>query len=593
MSAFAMAWDRAGGPVAPGVRDAISRRLEGSGRRRVRERSGPAWAAWIAQDDWAPGAEDALPLDLGGWRGTGALRLDDRPALAARVRDRAGPGAEDDASLAWRAFAAWGDEAPSRWIGDYALAVLAPEGDRLIATRGTLGILHCFYAVAGPLVLVADDPRWLLGIDGIDLTLDEQAVAEYLGTGELVTPTLSFRRGIRRVPAAHSVRFDRDGAIRTWRQWELPTPTSASTVPEREVVDGFREVVGRAVGDRLRGRGATILLSGGLDSPLLAATARAVRPGAELSAITVSWRRLLPADDEAEWAARAASRLAIPHEVVEMDPAEGFVDEPAFWTPEPTSDLDARLWRAFSRRLAAKAPVAFLGDDLDTLLSPSTLLDQLRTDGIVATLRRWSAYRRSTGRRPWIGLRRSFGSIERLRDRRWRRPPGWLRPGLVSRHPLPDVPAARPHPTRPLVARALAQPLWESTLWDDAPQTSGASVQLLLPFMDPRVITYCLSVASVPWCQEKYLVRAALRGAVPDALVERPKQPLDSYFEARVRTWRAFGARRPLPAAVDAWVDLRRWEQAMSETASAEEVLAAWRVLELSRWLGQPASEEG
>ncbi len=583
-----MVWHRGGGPIPDEVRDAIARRLGRDGGGHVRERGGPEWMGWIAQDGWAPGAEDGLPSDRGGWRGTGSLRLDDRGSLAERLRDRVGEGAEDDAALAWRAFAAWGDRAPAHWIGDYAIAALAPAGDRLIAARGTVGVLPCFYAVAGPMIVVADDPATIAVVEGVDLTLDERAVAEYLGTGDLLTPTVSFRRGIRRVPAAHTVRFDRGGGIGLTRHWDLPTPAIREARREDEVVDGFREVVARAVRDRVRGPAATILLSGGLDSPLLAATARSAVPAGVIRATTVSWRRLLPDDDEAEWASMVARRLGLPHEIVEMDPVADLTDDSPLWTPEPSPEVEPRLWREFSRRLAARAPVALLGDDLDTLLSPAPLADQLRVEGLVTTMRRWRAYRRATGRRPWVGLGRSSGTLERARDRRWRRPPSWLRSELLRRNPYPDVPEARPHPTRSLAARALAQPLWESTLWSDAPPISGAPVHMLLPYMDPRVIEFCFALPSVPWCQRKHLARAALRGLVPEAIVERPKRPLQGYYEARAEAWRGIARPRPLPAAVDEWVDVAQWERVMAGAGSADEIFAAWRVIEFSRWLAQP-----
>lgn len=115
---------------------------------------------------------------------------------------------------------------------------------------------------------------------------------------------------------------------------------------------------------------------------------------------------------------------------------------------------------------------------------------------------------------------------------------------------------------------------------------SGAEVAVLLPFMDPRVISFCFSLPSVPWLQRKHLLRRAMRGSLPTELLERPKSPLTGYSAARVRVWRELGAAAALPAAVEEWVDLELWRAALT-SPDADETVAAWRVLELSRWLAQ------
>ncbi len=381
--------------------------------------------------------------------------------------------------------------------------------------------------------------------------------------------------------------IQRDGTRRLSRHWALPAPEERRETPSGEVIEEFNEVLGRAVADRLRGPRASLLLSGGLDSPALALAARRNAPAVALTAITHSWRALLPADDEGEWAALAAKAAGLAHRVTEMAPDCGFVDAGTYRTPEPSIDPEPGVWRAAAAELASVAPVALLGEDVDTLLFPTTLVDQLRSSGLVRTWQRWRAFRTETGARPWVGLRRSSGAIERWRDARARRAPAWVDRSLLSRHPFPDVLPGRLHPARALAARALSQPIWENSLWDESPAMSGAAVQVLLPYMDPRVITFLFSLPSVPWAQRKHLMRSVLRGAMPDALVARPKTPMAGYYEARVRQWRRLGATADPRSPMGSWVDLRKLK-AILANGTADEVFAAWRVIELARWLAQP-----
>lgn len=549
-------------------------------------------AAWHWPGLWAPGAEDSLPLDLDGWTGSGVLRLDDRAALVARLLHAGCPGPDDDATLAWRSFRAWGDEAARHWIGDYAVAAVSPERDRLVVSRGVTGVRSCFHVSIDGTECVSDDLALLAALAGTSGHPAEQAVVEFLRFGYLATPTLTFHAGITRIPAAHTLVVRRDGARRIERHWHLPEPGTRHDISEADVVEGFREVLGAAIADRLRGPRATVLLSGGLDSPTLAVVARDACPQVAIEGITVSWARLFE-DGEAGFARMAAVATGIDHEVWEHAPDDSLFDETPFCSPEPLSDPEPRLVRARAARLATHAPVALLGEDVDALLTPLPLAAQLRLDGVARTIRAWRDFHRLTGARPWIGARRSIPWLERWRDRRTMRPPRWLRPDVAGSHPVPDVPPGTPHPSHALAARSFLQPIWDATCWLDDPRMSGADVVVLLPFMDPRVIRFCLSLPSVPWLQRKHLLRRAMRGHLPTALLERAKSPLGEYASARVRVWREGGGVSRLPKAVDgsvaSWVDVALWRRTL-DSVVAEDVMSAWRVLELSRWLQQPTS---
>jgi asparagine synthase (glutamine-hydrolysing) len=610
MSGFLLCWHRGGDPIAPDViRHAAAHRAPGSDaapRSLVRGDVG----AWHWPGEWAPGAEESLPLERSGWIGSGTLRLDDRVSLAARLRDKGFVAhGSADALLAWDSFAVWGEGAPRRWIGDYALAVVRETRERMVVARGVTGVRACFHASLGALECVSDDLGLLVRLAGGRGEPPPEAVAEYLRHGQLVSPRLTFHRRITRVPTAHTLIVERDGRQRLERHWTFPAPAIVHDRSDDEVFEEFRCVVRAAVRDRLRGPSAALLLSGGLDSSALAVEASAL-VDVRVRAFTASWERLIE-DDEGTFARAVAAATGLEHEVVAYAPAEGIsfsVDEAsaaayAFITPEPEPDVEARVWRAQAARLARKAPVVLNGEDVDALLMPPPLLAQLRREGVGATVGAWRAYHRATGRRPWIGLRRSIPGVEAWRERRGAAAPKWLlaasarlgagtrlRSGTATRRSLGAPSGAdefAQHP-RAQSIRALTRPMWDATCWLDDPGMSGADLVVLLPFMDPRVIEFCFALPPVPWLQRKHLMRSAYHERLPQAVVERGKTPLQGYYGARVRSWRMAGADAPLPVAVDEWVDMKRWRAALARTDDADAVFAAWRVLELSRWLAQP-----
>lgn len=542
-------------------------------------------ACWHWPSEWAPGAEDRLPLEQQGWIGSGVLRLDDRASLERRLADRGIDGARDDASLAWRSLRTWGEEAPRAWTGDFALAAVAPSRDRLVVARSAIGIRACFLATIGTVNCASDDLSLLVELGGGRREPLAEAVGEYLRFGQLMTPTLTFHRGVQRIPSAHTVVVHRDGTASCRRHWDLPTPAIRYGVAASEVLDEFRSVLDAAVADRLRGPRAQLLLSGGLDSPTIAFAARRAAPAVRVRAFTVDWSRLL-VDDEVAFARIAATAAGMEHDVAVYAPDEGLTGGAAFHTPEPVPDSEPRVWLAQSAYLAQHAPIALLGEDPDTLLAAMTFTEQLGVDGVQRTAAAWFEFIRATGRRPWLGARRSVPALERWRDRRQSRAPSWLRTPYAGMGAA-STSYGTPHPTRERAARALRHPLWDACAWLDDPAMTGVDLTVLLPFMDTRLIHFCFTLPALPWLQRKHLLRSALRGALPDALVDRPKTPVSGYYEARVEVWRRLGAPAPLPAAVDEWVDRDRWKRTLATARDPDDVYAAWRVLELSRWLAQ------
>jgi len=577
MSRFLTYWRRDGAAVPPDLHAAASA-VQAPGVRSL-DQGDVVARHWPSA--WAPGAEEALPLAREGWVGSGVLRLDDRHTLAARLRDAGADGAADDATLAWRALGAWGIDAPSRWIGDVVLAVVAPRRERLVVARSGVGVRSCFHRTVSGVECVSDDLALLVSL-GESPALDEVAVHEYLRAGFVISATRTFHRGITRVPPWHTLVVERDGSARQFTHRELPAPAIVHGRTESEVIEEFRGVVRLALTDRLRGPRASVMLSGGLDSPTLAVEARRATPATHLTAVTFAWSAML-GEAEARFARLASAAARIGHDVIEFAADAALRPEVPFVSPEPLPDPEPLLWRQQASRLAAVAPVALLGEDMDALLAPATLFEQVRTDGIVRTARTWLAQGAQARQHPWIGARRWFessGSMEMADPP----PPPWLRAKANAERTRP--PLAR-HPTRALAGAMLRHPIWDATCWLDDPRMSGSDVVVLLPFMDPRVMEFCFALPSVPWLQRKHLLRRAMRGVLPDALLERAKTPLRGYVEGRVAAWRAMASPRDVAAGVAEWVDLDRWRDVLA-TGEAESVHAAWRVLELSRWLSQP-----
>ncbi len=602
MSGFLLWWWRdasaaeptAGAPdgrFAPGVVRAAVARLTPRGPEGQRVvRTADALAIHTAFTD-AVGAEDDLPLERDDLLLAADLRLDDRAQLRAHLRaaGRVLPTEATDAALCHAALRLWGTAAAQRLIGDFAFAALDRRTRSLVAARGTFGVKPLFVAETTSFVAVSNDLDALLALPGVDDQPDEQALAEFLRTGSILDPWRTARRGVRRVPPSHQWVWRGDAPRAESRHWEFPDPAPRLGGSDAEVLEEFRALLASAVVDRLRAPRATIQLSGGIDSPTIAATARRHCAHVALSALTVSHERLV-ADDERKWAEQVARHLAIPQRVafLEADGLLAHCDDASLRTPEPVADPELAQWRQRARELAAEAPVTIDGEDGDALLAPPDLLTLVRSRPIGETLHAWRAYRARTGRRPWIGVREFTGRGVASRRGDWAAP-RWMLPELRARYGegMPSEPAR--HRLRPLAARAHQQPVWETLFAIDDPSVTGAPLTVVLPLLDARLFAFVFALPPIPWCQEKHLLRRVMEGALPPAVLSRPKTPVTGALEAGMSAWRARGGpARALAHPMDHLVDVPAWRRALEETEDPSEMLAAWRVFEVARWLAQP-----
>lgn len=593
VSGFLLWWGREGGALPEEVVSRAARRLAARGPEGTAVHAVDGVLAMHTRFTEADGAEEDLPLLRDGWIVAGDLRLDDQRQLRARLRDAGHepPAGSTDARLLGAALEAWGTDAAARITGDFAFVALDRRARRLLAARGTSGVKSLFVARTAAAIACSNDLDVLAALPGVDAAPDPVWVAEFLQSGAPWSLERTARRGVARVPARAQWEWEGRAAEPTRRRiWEYPAPAPRLVRHEEEVVEGFHEVLGAAVADRLRVPQANVLLSGGLDSPALAATARRVRPEVRLHALTVTSEPIVP-DEEGAWAVRVANALGLAHEVWQAgDITLRHCDDPACHTPEPLDEPELGAWSGQVAQLAAHGAVTLYGEDGDALLAPPTLASLLRTRPWTETIGAWPSARALTGARPWIGLRESLRSVRGRRGHGAHEgvTPAWL--SAESRGLVRTVTPQEPrHPTRARAVDSLSAPLWESVFASLEPAVMGRPQGFVLPFLDPRVIAYVFALPPIPWCQRKYLLRRAFRGLLPADVLARPKTTLAGYHESLVARWRAEGgAERAVSDRVSPFVDLPRWRSALCTARDPDALFAAWRVFELDRWLAQP-----
>ena len=529
-----------------------------------------------------------LPLVDGDLVVAGTLRIDAQDALRAALALDSSSASErpSDVRLVALAYRRWGDRMAEHLIGDYAFVVWDRAARRVICARDSHGNRQLFWGRSGTRLAVASTTEAVRSLPGVSSAMYERAVVEFLRDGWATEPERTAFREVRRVPAAHTLVFDGEASLSLRRHWDFPTPAPIRYRRDDDYVAHFRDVLAATLRDRCRSTDAAIMLSGGMDSTTLAAALRQAVPDVTLHAFTYDNPTLAPNDD-AMLAVPVAQRFGLRHEVVEVDepPSMSHLDDEEALPSQPLDESDLAITRETLRAVSAAAPIAFYGEDGDTLLQAPTLLGQLRTQPLAEVVSSWASRWLRTGRRPWVGLEWR-ARVRRLGgDSAPDRTP-WMRASARAVAPVAPF-RARAHALRPQSVRLLASPIWDALYEGLAPATTRAPLLFTLPLVDPRLLAFVYAIPPVPWCQEKYLFRRAMRDELPPAVLARPKTPAGGLIEARVAQWRQRGgAETAISARVAPWVDVEAVRRIFRE-GSPYAVIDAWRVLHVDRWLAR------
>lgn len=538
----------------------------------------------------------AGPHALGDMRLVGDIRLDDRARLADAVRDAGfpAPDADDDDALVLAAYAAWGDAAFARLRGEFAFALWDGARRQLLCVRDGMGVRPLFYADLGDAFICANALDAVRAHPAVSDALHDPALVSFLRWGWNVDVHRSAFADIRRLEAAHFLTVPADGRARAaQRHWRFPAPPPLRLRDEREYVDGYREVLAAAVRDRMRQPTLAVQLSGGLDSTILAATARRVAPQAGVKGFTYAATSLFD-DREGVFAAEAARFIDIAHELDETPWRPlAHLDDPDFRTPEPIDDADYPHTRWWLSRMAAHSRVMFVGEDGDTLFSPPGVALMARTWGAWETVRRALGYVASARRLPVLGWHLRDRLLGRPIERVHAPPPAWIRADVLARTGPQDFVEPPPHPTRP-GTRWLLGAYWQDSMECDSFAYVRLPLEWRWPLLDSRVIEYVLSVPPIPWCQRKELARAAYVTELPRSVLTRRKTVLPPLQPLVAENWVRGGqpGLSALEGPVASYVDVPQLRSIFREGSPAA-MEDAWVALHLGKWLksGVPARE--
>jgi asparagine synthase (glutamine-hydrolysing) len=516
-----------------------------------------------------------------------------------------------DTEVLVHGYEEWGDALPERLNGMFAFAAYDAVRGRIFLARDRFGEKPLYYSLQHGIFAFASEVTALAAHANLSFSVDRLGLQKFLAHGFTPAPNTIYAE-CRKLPAGHSASFDL--GTRTldtscyWR-FTLDPDESLSAADEPRLAEELRHLFFQSVRRRLISDVPLgLFLSGGIDSTASVAAAAACRPAASLDTFAIGFTD--PSFDESDHARRAATHYGTRHheQVLDLETAKDLLDPVLGRLDEPLGDASILPTFLVSRFARAHVTVALSGDGGDELFAGYDPFKALLPARIYARLVPGAVnrgFRRLADLLPISRKNMSFDfKLKRfLSGVSYPAPywnPVWLAP--VEPKEMADL-LADSADVEEVYSEVLA--CWKSApranlidrtlsfytrfyLQDDillkvdrAAMMNGLETRAA--FLDNDLVAFCERLPArfkFAGGRGKHLLRLALRGTVPDAVLDRPKKG----FGVPISRWlREIPAQRDDFAGFKPGAFHRLWCQ--HAAGEGDHRLALWSGLSLQRHL--------
>jgi len=512
-----------------------------------------------------------------------------------------------------RAYAHWGGDGLHRFRGAWSIIVCDLRRERLLAARDHTGVGQLYFAAEDGLVFLASEPKAVAAARRRGHEIEPSRFGEFLNGFPPTTEGPTFFHGVTAVPPGSFLEaaFDPDGrcTVRTQAFWEPTTLPGWSSRPPSfaDAARQLEEALLEAVGQRLVERQTGALLSGGLDSSVIASMA-ARHLGPERHLPTFSILHVDPDRSEERFVRAVVEHAALESHSYTIRPEDAWqaIDTVVTVQGEPLLGQDLiGQWHAYRLAAESGAHAVFDGIGADELLAgvgtePKYLRDLLVRGRIGALLREL----RALGKRRDIDLLRTMkryllGPIKR--ELTWS--PTASRYSWISRDIPVDPHSGALRKDVPPDRSSLNRYLYLHLRHQNAPTivarldrcAAAHGLRPLLPFLDLRVMELCLPLPGhykMSGAQPKRLLHAVAQRYLPPDVSNRT----DKKAIVSGRDWmplrtvhadvvRAVSSERAIRES--GWVEPRAADRFMQDylAGAHHDHLAVWRLITAWRWL--------
>lgn len=172
-----------------------------------------------------------------------------------------------DTEVVVQLYACYGKSFVKKLNGQFAIAIWDKQKEELFMARDRVGIRPLFYYHSGNDFVFASEIKAILEFHGVDAAFSNQSLSQIFTYWTSLSPLTAFEN-IFELPPAHTLHLS-GGILKMEKYWELPFGKESRSASNEEASEEFREIFSRAVNLQLRADvevGA--YLSGGLDSSI-------------------------------------------------------------------------------------------------------------------------------------------------------------------------------------------------------------------------------------------------------------------------------------------------------------------------------------
>ena len=423
--------------------------------------------------------------------------------------------------LALAAYRQWGTDYPLHLEGPIASGVIDCDAKLLMLSADRMGECSVYYTYQNGAIGFADHIEPLLESGVASRSVDADGLRELFGLGPAMTPGMTPFRDIRLIPSGTTLVATEQGHA-LHRYFNLGIREHEHD--ERQTIAHVRHLLEQAMDD-LPTRGAACMLSGGLDSTILAAMLEA-RSSAPISSWSVDYQENerffenngYQIERDRPYIDQAVELLGADHHLIMLnskDLVDSLYEAMALRGLPGMGDIDSSLL-LFAKAIGAEHSRVISGECADEVFGGYPWFvreDLINKDGFA-----WSGSMALRERILKPSLRDKLQLSRYVCDR--------YRASIRELQPCADGDGRE---ARLIGLHGLCMQWFMPNLQRRAQyMCAGAGLQVLTPYCDDRLAQY---VYNVPWAmkqlggQEKGLLRAAARDLLPDALLYRKKSP--------------------------------------------------------------------
>lgn len=446
-----------------------------------------------------------------------------------------------DTEVLLRAYETWGDGCLDRISGMFAFGIVDERRGALMLARDRCGQKPLYYVHGPETFAFASEVKAFHHLDGDFTRIDPQGLEEYLAYGYTLGPG-TLTAGVRKLAPGEKIHLDLESLdLQRENYWSLSGPGAADVDDPSRLERRFELLLEDSIQRHLVADVPVgVLLSGGIDSSLVAAIASRIQPG--IRTFTVSF----PGQgrfDESSHARKVVEHLGLEHTELQVEGFEPDVlYELATQFDDPIADHAIVPNYLLSKCVKQEVAVALGGDGGDELFGGYRHYDWMQTQArlrnVPEPLRELASRAGkllpigTRGRHHVMGVRngveRAIAHVNLYFDLEWR---SRLVEGLGSERPEArkmKLARTRSDPMEMVAATDFYTTLAEGYLVKVDRASMLPSLEVRAPLLDDRIVRF--SREEVPprlKChggETKILLRRVARNLLPEEIATKRKQ---------------------------------------------------------------------